>query len=572
MFDLQFFYLQPLSVGYGSVLFVLGFALVFRSSQGYSRYWDGANLLRQMRTEWHDACSQVCAFCMTSDKSPAEKHAFMSCMVRLFSLMHCLALQQVADMEDDSFEVIDLESLDPKLIQSLSNFQEPLEKTEVVCQWIQRVILEGAKNGMVPTPPPIVSRVFQEINSGMVCLSRLQAITDHPFPFPYAQMIAAMLGIHWLLTPLLIGMLPAHFGFCAVFAFISVFSMCALNLIAQEIENPFGDDANDLHIDHAQHEMNDALLLLLSDAALMVPNYSTVARLTSCSDTHRLSVYMPLTKTSSRPIAGTVSSDTVHQRSSRTSYVSDRNSKLSSKLKTSNQSRTEHAQESRDLEPGEPPDDLVPSEPVGRRPVTGVNAGNDAGPAAVEVPAATRVTFANPGISMTEITNPTDFRLQLEESAKRIEKLENQSNSHFREMYNHYNLYNVMQQWSTFNTMVAHTQAAQQMDPRGAPPVSPRSHASMAQYPQASPKGDGLTNHSHPVSSVHPQTSPSGDASKYHPQGSPGDQSPWAGITPCCPPSMSAVPGSYPAMPAYHQLSAAPVWMAQSALPVTPRI
>merc|ERR1719316_356915 len=99
-------------------------------------------------------------------------------------------------------------------------------------------------------------------------------------------MIAGMLGVHWLLTPLLIGMIeiqmseswliPIDYVLSFVFAFISVFSLCALNLIAQEIENPFGDDENDLRCDEAQCHMNEALLLLLSGPADLSPNFSSI--------------------------------------------------------------------------------------------------------------------------------------------------------------------------------------------------------------------------------------------------------------------------------------------------------
>merc|ERR1719161_185519 len=77
-------------------------------------------------------------------------------------------------------------------------------------------------------------------------------------------MVSALLFAHCILTPILIGMIPINCVWCFIFAFLSVFTFCALNLIAQEIENPFGDDANDLHCDQAQANMNEALLLLLS--------------------------------------------------------------------------------------------------------------------------------------------------------------------------------------------------------------------------------------------------------------------------------------------------------------------
>merc|ERR1712216_116234 len=133
----------------------------------------------------------------------------------------------------------------------------------------------GAKIGFVPTPPPIVSRAFQEMNQGMVCLSKLQAITHHPFPFPYAHMIAALLLFHGVITPILIGMIPINCFWCALFSFISVFCLCALNLIAQEIENPFGDDENDLRCDKAQLDFNESLLLCLSETAKATPNFTS---------------------------------------------------------------------------------------------------------------------------------------------------------------------------------------------------------------------------------------------------------------------------------------------------------
>lgn len=275
---------------YGSFIFVLGFVVVFRTGQAYNRYWDGTNLLRQMRTEWHDAAAQVSVFCMTSDKSPEEKTNFCRCIVSLFSLLHCLALQQVTDMSDiDQLEVIDLEFFDSHLLHSLEEFHTPLEKAEVVLQWIQRVILEGIKKGYIATPPPIVSRSFQEINAGMVCLSKLQCITDNPFPFPYAQMISTLLVFHWMLSPILVGMISIHALWCSIFCFISVFGLCSLNLIAQEIENPFGDDENDLCCDEAQVSMNEALLMLLSTPAKSFPDFinpirkpSMETKLTKC--------------------------------------------------------------------------------------------------------------------------------------------------------------------------------------------------------------------------------------------------------------------------------------------------
>lgn len=268
--------LMPLSI-YNNFVWILGFFLVFRTGVAYNRYWEGAVLLKDMATEWYDSCAQATCFAETSSMPHEEIRNFQGSVVRLFSLLHCLALQQVAYKEDESFEVLDMEGMDLRLLESVQALKEPGHKAEVVLQWINRAIIEGVKTGMVSTPAPIVSRCFQELNQGMVAFKRLTAITDVPFPFPYAQMISAALLVFWVATPVLLGTLPVHSASSAFFAFISTFFLCALNLVAQEIEQPFGDDANDHRIDQLQRDMNASLLLLLRPDTQALLTYRTPA-------------------------------------------------------------------------------------------------------------------------------------------------------------------------------------------------------------------------------------------------------------------------------------------------------
>lgn len=278
---------ESLSRLYNTFTWVFGFVLVFRTGVAYNRYWDGQNLLKVMTTEWYDACAQITCFAETSinqGADPASVHSFQNGLVRLFSLLHCLALQHIAEMEDESFEVIDLSGMDPEPLHGLNVIHDPMDKATVVFQWIQRLTLEAANAKIIQTPPPILSRSFQEMNAGMVALSQMSAITFTPFPFPYAQMIGAALVIHWLLTPLLFGTwLEVHIVWSGIFAFISVFALCALNLIAVEIEQPFGDDPNDLDVAGAQNELNRSLLLLLRSSTQTLIGFTPPQRLSSAS-------------------------------------------------------------------------------------------------------------------------------------------------------------------------------------------------------------------------------------------------------------------------------------------------
>merc|ERR1712048_368835 len=87
---------------------------------------------------------------------------------------------------------------------------------------------------------------------------------------PYAQLITVLLLIHTVMTPILISSLFKSLFWAPVFSFVPTFAMFSVNFIGVELENPFGDDDNDLPLDHFQREMNTCLLMLLQDNADLI--------------------------------------------------------------------------------------------------------------------------------------------------------------------------------------------------------------------------------------------------------------------------------------------------------------
>jgi len=62
---------------------------------------------------------------------------------------------------------------------------------------------------------------------------------------------------------------------CAFFTLISVICMLGLDLIASELENPFGDDPNDLPVDTIHVNVVRSLLLLLDKRMMTTPHLAT---------------------------------------------------------------------------------------------------------------------------------------------------------------------------------------------------------------------------------------------------------------------------------------------------------
>merc|ERR1719265_2055108 len=82
---------------WGGFSFLVGFLVVFRTSQAYSRFWEGATQTHKMGAEWFDACSSLMAFCKHSDADREIILKFQNLLVRLFSMLHAAALGEIED-------------------------------------------------------------------------------------------------------------------------------------------------------------------------------------------------------------------------------------------------------------------------------------------------------------------------------------------------------------------------------------------------------------------------------------------------------------------------------------------
>mmetsp|Transcript_46587 Transcript_46587/g.85422 ORF Transcript_46587/g.85422 Transcript_46587/m.85422 type:complete len:520 (+) Transcript_46587:70-1629(+) len=264
------------SAVWGGFTFLVGFLIVFRTSIAYSRFWDGMTSTHKMRAEWFDACSSVCAFCKHSEASREKIEDFQTLLVNLFSLLHAVSMAEIEDSNSDDHSNIqgfDVTLLSDNFIddQSLLAIRDSWAKPELVFQWIQQVIVENIRTGVLSIPPPILSRAFNELANGMVEFHEALKVSSIPFPFPYAQTCDFLLVAHGFMTPLIISQWVNDMWWAMVLSFLQLFIMWSLRCIAVELENPFGTDANDLDQHLMQEEMNAHLEILLSPGAKRTP-------------------------------------------------------------------------------------------------------------------------------------------------------------------------------------------------------------------------------------------------------------------------------------------------------------
>lgn len=250
--------------------FVLGFLVVFRNNQAYSRFWEGAMQIAVMRGEWLNAISSSFAFCSAAKEKEDSVRSFQVHLAKTASLLFASALQQVCDLDDDVLQVLNTDGIGRKSMLHLVHSEV---KTEILMQWCERLILDADRRKVIDVSPPVLSRLFQELGNGTVILQKVRNIKEVPFPFPYAQMLNFMLILHWLVSPVLVTQMVSSWWWAGLLCFVLTGSLWSLIHIAIEIDQPFGDDANDLPVKRMMVEFNEALLEMMHPLTQELPSY-----------------------------------------------------------------------------------------------------------------------------------------------------------------------------------------------------------------------------------------------------------------------------------------------------------
>lgn len=258
------------SAVYSGFSFTLGFILVFRTSQAYNRFQVSATSVYRMRSQWSEAVAGLVTFAEMSKFDREQITKFQQRVVRLFSMLHATALAAVAKLEDERFEVMDVQAFDTRDLEFVMRKGE-VEKVEVVYQWIQALTVQHMASGFLNVPPPILTRVFQELERGMTEFHELLMIMQIQFPFPYAQVTCFLIGVHAVITCFVMCLWTSQAWCAAVFTFISQLCIISVDLIATELENPFGDDPNDLPVHTFHMVFNETLALILHPSAHKPP-------------------------------------------------------------------------------------------------------------------------------------------------------------------------------------------------------------------------------------------------------------------------------------------------------------
>lgn len=251
--------------------FLVGFVIVFRTSQAYTRFWNALSDTHQMMAAWLEAASSIVAFSRSSPSDPLLVENWLHTVIRLFSLLSASALQELTDVAYHhtwGLPTLDASAIDP---QSINTLDASSCRVDLLYHWIQQFVCDGIQLGILTTPPPLLNRTFFELAKGMDKYQDAMKHSKIAFPFPYAQTTLMLLIFHWILTPLVMVQWTNTVLGSAVFTFVQVFTLWCLNATAVGFERPFGGDENDIDHIELQMTMNKSLINLMEPRSRRLP-------------------------------------------------------------------------------------------------------------------------------------------------------------------------------------------------------------------------------------------------------------------------------------------------------------
>jgi len=260
---------------YSVFTFLLGFTLVFRCNMAYQRFWSGRGALERMTNQWTDAAIKCVSFDKRAKLPEENRRVWRSKIISMFSLLHAAALGELSERTEE-LEVIN--GIDEQAVNQM-NLDQVTDDVYLAYAWIQDELMVRISQGGLSVPPPIATRIWQDLTNGMQGYNDAHIILDTPFPFPYAQILAVLLALLTVSCGYVMATFVASAFWVIFLTATAVATYHGLNEVAKELEMPFGTDPNDLPITEYQLLLNDRLqqLLFMGERQYQIPTPSSAA-------------------------------------------------------------------------------------------------------------------------------------------------------------------------------------------------------------------------------------------------------------------------------------------------------
>jgi len=214
---------------YSLLGFVISLLLVFRTNTAYDRWWEGRKIWGQFLNDSRNLSVKLASYDLTN-----EEKEFFARMIPNFALASKEHLRQGCDISILKLTEIEL--------------QEVVRKSHVpvfIVQLLARKIELIKRDGRIsPEEFLCIDRILNSFIDGIGACERIKST---PIPFSYSMFIKKFIFLYVISLPLaFVNIFGYWSAFISTFVFYALVSM---EILAEEIEDPFGQDENDLATD-----------------------------------------------------------------------------------------------------------------------------------------------------------------------------------------------------------------------------------------------------------------------------------------------------------------------------------
>lgn len=221
--------LEKLIAVYSLIGFVISLLLVFRTNTAYDRWWEG-------RKKWGELVndSRNLAVKLSALLKEEEDREFFKRNIPNFMYAAKEHLR-----EGVKYEELTLTDSETKVLEKAHHVPLAISRS------LYQKLVDLKSSTAISQEDFIV--LDKNINSFMDCVGACERIKNTPIPFSYSLFIKKFIFIYVTTLPLAFVM---QFGyFSALIATFVFYVLVSMEVLAEEIEDPFGSDDNDLPTD-----------------------------------------------------------------------------------------------------------------------------------------------------------------------------------------------------------------------------------------------------------------------------------------------------------------------------------
>lgn len=226
--------------------FVLALFLGFRNNASYERFWEGRKLWGALLNINRSLTRQILTLVKKSDY--LDKNHFISLQIAsLYALKHQL---RGTDPSDDLTGRLDKQTLDA-VLPAKYKFAV---LTKLMAEWVEKAksqaLLDTIQQGRIDEN---LDRLY-DVEGGC------ERIASTPIPYSYSVLLHRTVYVYCLMLPF--GLVDNLGWFTPLVVVFIAYTFVAFEAIADEIEEPFGTESNDLALNNICKVIEESVLEL----------------------------------------------------------------------------------------------------------------------------------------------------------------------------------------------------------------------------------------------------------------------------------------------------------------------